>query len=69
MELPTKTIGRPFTRESHWVRFRRLQQTAGKVMGGLPYAHGVQRFRTVEESDAWQMEQRINRPGRPKIAI
>ncbi len=38
-------------------------------MGGLPYARGVQRFRTVEESDTWQREQRLNRPARPKIAI
>ena len=69
MELSTKTVGRTFTPETHWARFRRLQRTAGKVMGGLPYRRGVQRFRTVEESDTWQMEQRLNRPGRPKTAI
>ncbi len=66
MELPTKTIGRPFTAETHWARFRRLQRTAGKVMGGLPYAKGVQRFRSVEDSDPWQMEQRLKRPGPPE---
>ena len=63
-----KTIGQPPGRESHWLRFRRLQRTAGTVMGGLPYARGVQRFRSLEDSDAWQTQQRINRRVRPKTA-
>ena len=69
MELRTKTVGRPLGKETHWLRFRRLQRTAAKLMGGLPYERGVQRFRSVEDSDAWQTQQRLNRRVRPKTAI
>ena len=69
MQHRAKTVGQPSDKETQWVRFRRLQRTAAKVMGGLPYPRGIQRFRSVEESDAWQMNHRLNRPARPKTAI
>lgn len=68
MELPMKTVGQPLARETHWVRFRRLQRTASTVMGGLPYPRGVQRFRSREDSDAGQTQQRLNRRAHPKTA-
>ena len=63
-----KTVGAPFASDTQWARFGRLQRTAAKIMGGLPYERGVQRFRSVEDSDTWQTEQRLNRRARLKTA-
>ncbi len=68
MELPMKTVGAPFASDTQWARFGRLQRTAAKIIGCLPYERGVKRFRTLEDSDTWQTEQRLNRRGRPKTA-
>lgn len=64
-----KTLGQPAGTESLWLRFRRLQRTGGAIMGGLPYAQGVQRFHSFEAADTWQNQQRLNRRARPKTAI
>ncbi len=43
-------------------RFDRLQETAHKLTGGLPYRRGVYRFKTFAEFNQWKTSQAIDRP-------
>jgi hypothetical protein len=42
-----------------WERFRRLQQNANAVAGGIREPKGVHRFRTWEEFNAWKLKYQI----------
>ena len=46
-------------------RFDRLQETAFKLTGGLPYRRGVYRFNTFAEFNQWKTSQAISRPAHP----
>lgn len=51
--------------ETDWAQFDKLQKNFHRLWGGLPFAKGIHRFKTLEEFDEWKSTLMMrNAPGR-----